>query len=156
MSKVSQMKEGTATLIFIGPEDKRVMPEAQGIAYYKALRSQKKTFTSLYHYPGNNTNLLILTLSNLAFPGETHYLKEIKTMHHMLAKSVAWMKKYWKSYDGDCILPEFKTTTSTTTEKSNTVSGAHSVFVSNGEYFNAFVVLMAMQCFTLGILVQLK
>jgi len=48
------MKEGTATLIFIGPEDKRVMPEAQGIAYYKALRSQKKTFTSLYHYPGTN------------------------------------------------------------------------------------------------------
>ena len=54
LSKVSQMKEGTATLIFIGPEDKRVMPEAQGIAYYKALRSQKKTFTSLYHYPGIN------------------------------------------------------------------------------------------------------
>ena len=153
MSKVSQMKEGTATLIFIGPEDKRVMPEAQGIAYYKALRSQKKTFTSLYHYPGNNTNLLILTLSNLAFPGETHYLKEIKTMHHMIAKSVAWMKKYWKSYDGDCILPEFKTTTTSTTEKSVT-AGATSV--SNGDYFNAFVVLMAMQCFTLSVLVQLK
>ena len=75
-------------------------------------------------------------------------------MYHMLSKSVAWMKKYWKSYEGVCILPEYTTTTSTTTEypvSTVTASGA-----TGHEYFNAFVVLMAMQCFTLGVWIQLK
>ena len=85
--------------------------------------------------------------------GEAHSLQEIRTLHHMLSKSVAWMKKYWKSYDGICTLPEFTTAKpgiETTTEK-QIVSSA-----STHEYFNAFVVLLAMQCFTLGVWVQLK
>jgi dipeptidyl aminopeptidase/acylaminoacyl peptidase len=45
-------KLSAATLIFLGSEDKRVLPESQGIALYKALRSRMTTPTSLYHYPG--------------------------------------------------------------------------------------------------------
>lgn len=50
LNKVNHIK--AATLIFVGTEDKRVLPEAQGIAFYKALRSQMTTPTALYHYPG--------------------------------------------------------------------------------------------------------
>ena len=46
----TNLLEDTPTLIFIGLEDKRVLPEAQGIPLYKAIRSQKLSPTSLYHY----------------------------------------------------------------------------------------------------------
>ena len=51
LSQINEIKD-TATLLFIGTEDQRVLPEAQGIALYKAMRSAKLSPTSLYHYPG--------------------------------------------------------------------------------------------------------
>jgi hypothetical protein len=39
------------TLIFVGDDDTTIVPEAQGIAFYKALH-HRNTTTALYHYPG--------------------------------------------------------------------------------------------------------
>ena len=44
------MIHASPTLIFIGLEDRRVLPETQGIPLYKAMRSQKINPISLYHY----------------------------------------------------------------------------------------------------------
>jgi hypothetical protein len=41
------------TLIFVGDDDKIVVPESQGIALYKALHHRNVT-TALYHYPGKH------------------------------------------------------------------------------------------------------
>ena len=61
MSKVSTIE--ASTLIFIGKEDKRVLPQNQGIPFYKALKSQQKSITALYHYPGT---LSLKSLSGLS------------------------------------------------------------------------------------------
>ena len=56
------------TLIFLGSEDKRVLPESQGIALYKALRSRMIPSTVVYHYTGTMIGILILVKTlTLAF-----------------------------------------------------------------------------------------
>ena len=87
-------------------------------------------------------------------PGEAHSLKEIKTLRHMLSKSIAWMRKYWKSFEDKCTLPDF-TTIKPDTTTDGSASKASSL-VTSQEYLKAFVVLMAMQCFTLSLWVHLK
>ena len=41
-----------STLIFVGAEDQRVLPETQGIPLYKAIKGNQKAATTLYNYPG--------------------------------------------------------------------------------------------------------
>lgn len=41
-----------STLIFVGAEDQKVLPETQGIALHRDL-SSRFIPTALYHYPGN-------------------------------------------------------------------------------------------------------
>ena len=51
MSKVDNIF--AATLIFVGANDEKVLPESQGIALHRALTSRFVP-TALYHYPGEN------------------------------------------------------------------------------------------------------
>lgn len=153
LSKVHHM-EATAALIFIGIEDERVLPEAQGIALYKAMRSSDIT-TSLYHYPK-----------------EGHTWKSIETIHHFLGKSARWMLEHWNFYADECSLDPPSTSTTEhsngghedpdngsgsstnkpgSTTKKPTTSGA-----MDHDYFKATFVLVSMQLFTLSLWVQMK
>ena len=93
MSKIHLIRN-TPSLIFVGSEDKRVLPEAQGISLYKAMKSQNISPTSLYHYPK-----------------EGHKIKTIESKHHLLSKSVNWMHYHWKSFDELCTIEPPTTTT---------------------------------------------
>ena len=93
MSKIHLIRN-TPSLIFVGAEDKRVLPEAQGISLYKAMKSQNISPTSLYHYPK-----------------EGHKIKTIESIHHLLLKSVNWMHYHWKSFDELCTIEPPTTTT---------------------------------------------
>ena len=105
MSKIHLIRN-TASLIFVGAEDKRVLPEAQGISLYKAMKSQNISPTSLYHYPK-----------------EGHKIKTIESKHHLLLKSVNWMHYHWKSFDELCTIEPPTTTTQdpTTTYDDNSM-----------------------------------
>ena len=81
------MIHASPTLIFLGLHDKRVLPEAQGIPLYKAMRSQKINPVSLYHYPK-----------------EGHGINNIESVQHMMSKSVMWIAKHWKSFDELCTI----------------------------------------------------
>ena len=119
MSKIHLIRN-TPSLIFVGSEDKRVLPEAQGISLYKAMKSQNISSTSLYHYPK-----------------EGHNIKTIESIHHLLSKSVNWMHYHWKSFHELCTIEPPTTTTQdptttyddgsmvlpTTTTKKSIVSG---------------------------------
>ena len=53
----------SATLIFVGANDEKVLPEPQGISLHRAL-SSRFVPTALYHYPGRM--LLIENISRTA------------------------------------------------------------------------------------------
>ena len=53
----------SATLIFVGANDEKVLPEPQGISLHRAL-SSRFVPTALYHYPGRM--LLIKNISRTA------------------------------------------------------------------------------------------
>ena len=93
MSKIHLIRN-TPSLIFVGAEDKRVLPEAQGISLYKAMKSQNISPTSLYHYPK-----------------EGHKIKTIESKHHLLSKIVNWIHYHWKSFDELCTIEPPTTTT---------------------------------------------
>ena len=160
MSKTNLL-EDTPTLIFIGLEDKRVLPESQGIPFYKAIRSQKLSPTSLYHYPK-----------------EGHSIKAIESIHHLLSKSVTWIHRHWRSFDGLCtIIPPTTTTTEapttttmedydltttiteiiqpikTTTKKPPNPSSAAA---PSQDFYKATFVIVAMQFLTLNVWYQLR
>ena len=155
LSQIHQIQR-TPTLLFIGLEDERVLPEAQGIALYKAMRSQKLSPTSLYHYPR-----------------EGHYVKAIESLQHMLLKSVTWMHKHWRSFDPLCTIdppptPEAETTTTieedttpeTTSEIATTkkpiVTTPSSAAAPSQDFYKATFVILAMQFFTLNAWYQLR
>ena len=93
LSKIHLIRN-TPSLIFVGAEDERVLPEAQGISLYKAMKSQNISPTSLYHYPK-----------------EGHNIKTIESINHLLSKSVNWMHYHWKSFDELCTIEPPTTTT---------------------------------------------
>ena len=157
----THLLEDTPTLIFIGLEDKRVLPESQGIPLYKAIRSQKLSPTSLYHYPK-----------------EGHSIKAIESIHHFLSKSVTWIHRHWRSFDGLCtIIPPTTTTTEdpttttmedydltttiteiiqpikTTTKKPPNPSSAAA---PSQDFYKATFVIVAMQFLTLNVWYQLQ
>lgn len=148
-SPLSQVQEFTdvAALIFIGSEDERVLPEAHGITFYKALRSQKTVPVSLYHYPG-----------------EGHDFKGLESIHHMWSKSVAWMHKYWRTFEEGCSYedPNESTTTEGTSDGNGggaTASSTQRPPISAGsstDHFKAFFVILLMQVFTLSVWYQFK
>ena len=154
LSQIHQIQKAP-TLLFIGLEDERVLPEAQGIALYKAMRSQKLNPTSLYHYPK-----------------EGHYVKAIESLQHMLMKSVTWMHKHWRSFDQVCIIEPPTTTeaeTTTTIEPDTTASNIvttkkpivttprpSSAAAPSQDFVKATFVILAMQFFTLNAWYQLR
>jgi hypothetical protein len=56
LSKVDSLL--AATLIFVGANDQKVLPETQGIALHRDL-SSRFVPTALYHYPGKQKNVII-------------------------------------------------------------------------------------------------
>ena len=141
MSKISLL-ENRASLIFVGSKNERVLPESQGIALYKAMRSMKLSPTSLYHYPS-----------------EGHDFKKLESNHHFLMKSITWIHKYLGTFDAQCTI-EPPTTTTTTSDPSDVTTAKPPTTIQSGatsiEYFNAFLVLLSMQFFTLKVWYELR
>ena len=143
LSKVDDL-EDTATLIFIGSENEKVLPESQGIAMYKAMRSKKLSPTSLYHYPS-----------------EGHSFKTLQAKHHYLMKTITWLHKYWGTFNTECALEPPTTTTVPTTvtdsdgkpiTSTEAIAGGTTVF----DYVKGSFVMLAMHIFTLCTWYQLK
>ena len=144
LSKIHLIRN-TPSLIFVGSEDKRVLPEAQGISLYKAMKSQNISPTSLYHYPK-----------------EGHKIKTIESKHHLLSKSVNWMHNHWKSFDELCTIEPPTTTTqdptttyddgsivSPTTTPTSTTKKAHSGTVPLQDFSKVASTVLALQFCTL-------
>lgn len=149
------------TLIFVGDDDTTIVPEAQGIAFYKALH-HRNTTTALYHYPENG-----------------HVLEDLEVIMHSISKTFHWVHTHWATYNEMCAIRE--TTTTSTTQKSVTGPGGQTttgkggttgqggattkpstssanvtVPPMTGQYVTGAIILLAMHVFTLGVWIQLK
>lgn len=133
LSKVHELTD-FAPLIFVGSQDTRVLPESQGIAFYKALRSQQTSPVSLYHYPH-----------------EGHSIGSLDSLEHMLSKSVGWFYKNWHVFEESCTIYE-KTTPPVPTTKFPDETTTKRPIVNGGEdMIKATFVLILMQVLTLRI-----
>jgi len=92
LSNVGKIKG--KTLVFVGDKNNIIVPEAQGIALYKALHFRNMS-PALYHYPDSGNSL-----------------KSLEVSLHSLSKSLFWCHTSWATYQKLCQMTD--TTTSTT------------------------------------------
>ena len=163
----------SATLIFVGANDEKVLPEPQGISLHRAL-SSRFVPTALYHYPGRmlligkiyrvqlelealRVNHLIVFIYYLNYIAESNDLLSLEVLEHSFTKIVLWLHDNWGSYHDECLL----TTTTTKSTEPGTTQDVTSIDngtqnTSNVNYKTAACILLGMHFFTLIIWLHLK
>ena len=162
----------SATLIFVGANDEKVLPEPQGISLHRAL-SSRFVPTALYHYPGRmsligkiyrvklvealRVNHLIVFIYYLNYIAESNDLLSLEVLEHSFTKILLWLHENWGSYNDECLL----TTTTTKSTEPGTTQDVTSIDngtqnTSNVNYKTAACILLGMHFFTLIIWLHLK